>query len=482
MARSGTPLPYALALGLAACHPGAAVSAPPPETREACQARLTAFEDAVAKMPDRTVAVVAGTELPSSTLGALPGPGPVLELTASGATIDGTPLPGATDVERATHLGEWSASTLGAAATDSTGSVAATKEAGRAAFYVAASADTDVKTLRTYLTRLPASLDLRLLVKMPAPAVGDARARTEAPIDDPATRLLLERDPEARRQIAEKSYAELARCPAVSTAVSSVQGLGVRERWPALKSALRAALPRCDCGSVDTARLQSLVAAEQQGGAGAIGFLPISFLRDERCGASMPLRSMKKLIMQVERFDAEFAGSWQKDALAFGDVITDDRLRVYFCSALPGETLAEKEKERATLYMRAPGSAACEPWKFEPLAPGSPMGTWRRAASASRPGLAFHYWQAAEEIRVFGPVDAAFPSKPTDQRDWACEQTHHLTGIDDHFVQLDSGRWFFDDAACRKAPEETAHDFPCTPAKPAEQATTPEAGTAASGR
>ena len=38
----------------------------------------------------------------------------------------------------------------------------------------------------------------------------------------------------------------------------------MRERWPALKSALRAALPRCDCGSVDTARLQSLVAADSR--------------------------------------------------------------------------------------------------------------------------------------------------------------------------------------------------------------------------
>jgi len=232
-------------------------------------------------LPDRTVAVVAGTELPSSALGALPGPGPVLELTASGAAIDGTPLPGATDAERATHLGERSSSTLGAAATDSAGGAAATKEA-HAAFYVAASGDTDVKTLRAYLTRLPANLDLRLLVRMPAPPVRDVRARPDASVNDPATPLLLERDPEACRQIAERSYAELARCPAVSTAVSSVRRLAVRERWPALKSALRAALPRCDCGSVDTARLQSLVAAEQQGGAGAIGFLPISFLRDER--------------------------------------------------------------------------------------------------------------------------------------------------------------------------------------------------------
>jgi hypothetical protein len=182
----------------------------------------------------------------------------------------------------------------------------------------------------------------------------------------------------------------------------------------------------------------------------------------------MPLRSMRKLIKQVEQFDAEFAGSWQKDALAFGDVVTDARLLVYFCSALPGETLAQKERDRATLYLRAPGSTTCEAWKFEPLAPGAPMGTWRRATAPSRPAAAFHYWQAAEEIRVFGPVDAASPSKPTDQRDWACEQTHRLTGIDDHYIQLDSGRWYFDDAACRRGDADVPTAPPCT--KPADSA------------
>jgi hypothetical protein len=411
------------------------------------------------------VAAVAGGDLPSSTLGALPGPGPVLELAENGAAIDGTPLPGATHAERASHLAEWLTSTSGATPAEAAPSPSAAPGAARAAFYVAAFADADVQTVRTYVTKLPPTLDVRLLVRLPKPPGATARGGEPA-ADDPATRVLLEQDPELRRKIAEQGYAELARCPAVSSAVASVRGLGPRERWPALKSALRAALPQCDCSAVDTVRLQALVAAERQGGAGAIGFVPISFLHDERCGASMPLRSMRKLITQVEQFDAEFAGSWQKDALAFGDVVTDARLLVYFCSALPGETLAQKERERATLYLRTPGSTACEAWKFEPLAPGAPMGTWRRAAAPSHPAAAFHYWQAAEEIRVFGPVDAATPSKPTDQRDWACEQTHRLTGIDDHFIQLDSGRWYFDDAACRKGDTGVPPAPPCT--KPAD--------------
>lgn len=433
------------------------MSAPPPESREQCVARLSAFEDSVAKLPDQTVAAVTGGDLPTSTLGALPGPGPVLQIAENGAAIDGTPLPGATHAERAARLAEWNAAQASPATTETP---AANAPSTHQAFYIAASADTDVQTVRAYATELPATLDVRLLVRLPKmPTPRNPEAAPAA--DDPATRVLLEQDPENRRRIAEQGYAELAHCPAVTNAVASVRGMGPRERWPALKSALRTALPQCDCGAVDTERLQALVAAERQGGAGAIGFVPISFLRDERCGASMPLRSMRKLIKQVEQFDAEFAGGWQKDALAFDDVVNNQRLLVYFCSALPGETLAQKERERATLYLRTPGSTTCEAWKFEPLAPGSPMGTWRRAAAASHPALAFHYWQAAEEIRIFGPVDAASPSKPTDQRDWACEQTHRLTGIDDHYLQLDSGRWYFDDAACRRADANVPAAPPC---------------------
>jgi hypothetical protein len=406
-------------------------------------------------LPDRTVASAANVDLPTSTLGAVPGPGPVLEVSDREASIDGAPLVGKTPAERAQQLTQWSV--------DPTRQGAPTK-AGHRPFYIATVADTDVQTLRAYIGALNESFDVRLLVRMPEL---DGSRKSPAARGDAATRLLFEPNPESRRIIAEKAYAELADCPALETAVASVRGLGMQERWPALKAALANALPRCDCSKVDTAPLLALVGAEQQAGAGTVGFVPLSFLRDERCGASMPLRSMRKLIQQIEQFDAEFAGQWQNDALAFDDVVTNDRLKVNFCNALPGETLAAKERARATLYLRPPGTADCEAWQFEPLAPGSPMGTWRRAATASRAALAYHYWQAAEEIRVFGPVDAEAPSKPTDNREWACEQNHRLTGVDDDALQLDSGRWFFTDAACRKAPDEPSRAFPCSSTKKA---------------
>jgi hypothetical protein len=65
--------------------------------------------------------------------------------------------------------------------------------------------------------------------------------------------------------------------------------------------------------------------------------------------------------------------------------------------------------------------------------------------------LAFHYRQAAEQIRVFGPASAEPASRPTDSAEWACDQTFRLKGIDERSIQLESGRWFYDEATCRKA-------------------------------
>jgi hypothetical protein len=455
------------------CRSAPPVSAPPPESPEVCAQRLKSFTEVVARLPDRTVASASKVDLPASTLGALPGPGPVLEVSEREVTIDGAPLAGRTSTERAQGLKQWAADPA---------RQSPTTKAGRTAFYIATTADTDVQTLREYIGALGDAFEVRLLVRTPKPTGSPKGA--PAP-DDAATRLLLEQSPEARRSIAEKAYADLADCPALETAVASVRGLGMQERWPALKSALGSALPQCDCSKVDTVRLQAVVGAEQQAGAGAVGFVPLSFLRDERCGASMPLRSMRKLMQQIEQFDAEFAGKWQSDALAFDDVVVDDRLKVYFCNALPGETLAAKERARATLYLRA-GANECDAWQFEPLAPGSPMGTWRRAAAPGRAPLAFHYWQASEEIRVFGPVDAETPSKPTDHRDWACEETHRLIGVDDDSLKLESGRWFFSDAACRKTTDEASKAFPCSPGHaknvPAEPEKAPAPGNSAGNR
>jgi hypothetical protein len=430
---------------------------------------LHSFGEAVARLPDRSVASVARADLPVSTLGAQPGPGPVLEVSDQEASIDGAKLEGATSADRAARLSEWATRTFGPDKPPG-------KDGKRAAVYVATSSGTDVQTLREYFARIPASVDLRLLVRTPKPTASSRAPASDE--DDPATRILLEPDPARRAALSESAYASLADCPALRDAAAQVRGKDTATRWAALKGALREAIPRCECGKVDTVRLLAVVSAEQQAGAGAMGFVPASFLRDERCGASMPLRSMQKLMRQLEQFDAEFAGTIQQDAFEFGNVVTDDRLRVYFCNALPGETLAAKERARAKLYLRVAGDGACEPWQFEPLSLGSPMGTLRRSGSGAP--LAFHYWQAAEELRVYGPVDPASPSKPTDHRDWACEETHRLTGIDDDAIELSDVRWYFDEAACRKAPVP-ARTSPCTkgPAPTEIAPASPAAGSAA---
>jgi hypothetical protein len=104
----------------------------------------------------------------------------------------------------------------------------------------------------------------------------------------------------------------------------------------------------------------------------------------------MPLRSLARLLEQIEEFDAEFAGRYGDDAIRFETVVTNDRLLVQFCDALPGETLAALEKSRRTVWMRL-ASGACEGFTFEPLSPGAPMGTLRRTQPASAAPLAFHY-------------------------------------------------------------------------------------------
>jgi hypothetical protein len=267
--------------------------------------------------------------------------------------------------------------------------------------------------------------------------------------------LLAERDPRTREALARDGFAEYSNCAGIAQAVQAVAGLGARERWPRLRDAVRAALPGCACSELMPDGLKQMLVAEQRAGTATLAALPLGFLRDERCGASMPLRSIGKLLSQIESFDREFSGDWQKEALEFEQVLTDDRLIGYFCNALPGETLAALARARATLYWKVPGADACEPWRFEPLSPGAPMGTWRRLGADSKPaGLAFHYWQAAEEIRLFGPTLETPPSKPTDHGPWACDEQKRLLSVDARSIELEHGRWFFTQAACRDARAE----------------------------
>jgi hypothetical protein len=417
-----------MAVELAACGaPSRAFHPVANETRASCEARRSDFSRFVAGLPDRAVHIPVSIELPISTLGVPPGVGSVLELDPKALRLNGESIDRKNLAERFTT-------------------------AERGPIYVAAAPATTVAELRDALRLIPKTIETKLLVRTERSAgaflaVPGASERAR----ELAGELIAERDAGERAELAKRAYTELNACPALAEAVASVGGLGSGDRWPALKRSLADAVPRCPCASLDTAGLSVLLIAEQRAGTAALGALPLAFLRDERCGATMPLRSVQRLLEQIEEFDADYAGRYQDDALRFETVVTNDRLLVQFCDALPGETLAALEKARKTLWLRL-SSGTCEGFAFEPLSPGAPMGTLRRTSS-SLP-LAFHYWQAAEEISLFGPVPAEGSTKPTDQREWPCRVNYKLAGIEPDFIALENGRFFFSEAACRAAPAE----------------------------
>jgi hypothetical protein len=436
----------ALALGLLLTCALAACSATPsartkaPETGPVCEAKQRELLSFVEKLPAKVLIAPLSVELPECAVGDVLGGGALLEVSERAVLLEGEEFELASLAERAARVRAWFEQKAQAKQTPET-------------VYVAAPAEIDVQTLRAYLHQLPESLKVRLLVRVPAAAATAGPETSRDAARAFSARLLAEREPRAREELARAGYAEFASCAKVSQAVHSVDGLGARERWPRLREAMRQALPGCKCGELDAEGMKQLLSAEQRAGAATLAALPIGFLRDERCGASMPLRSLGKLLKQIEDFDREFAGDWQKDALAFEQVLTSERLVGYFCNALPGETLAALARARATLYWKVPGSEACEAWRFEPLSPGAPMGTWRRLdkGSESSPEFGFHYWQAAEEVRLFGPTQSNPPSKPTDHHEWACDQSQRLLSVDARSIELEHGRWFFSDAACRSA-------------------------------
>jgi hypothetical protein len=366
----------------------------------------------------------------------------VVEVSAADLAVDGAPVAGTTPAERAAKFRDWV-----------TGWALPDAQKPPSPLYVAAAAAVDVQTLRAFLVHVPDKVEVRLLVRVPkAPA--SAKGGESAGAREVAVKVLSEPYSTDLRARLQAEYADLSRCPAVTNAVSSVSALDSRARWPALQTALTRALPSCDCNGIDGGSLRLLVSAEQRAGAASLGWVPLSYLKDERCGASMPLRSVDKLVKQLEQFDEEFSAQFQSDAVTFKDVLEVERLRVYFCDALPGETVAALANAHATLYLPT-GGRSCDAWTFTPLSLGAPMGTLSRAAGSGsdRGTFAFHYWQAAEDFRVFGPVDAAAPSKPTDEKDWACEETLHLTGVDERAIHLGELTWFFDESTCLRAPE-----------------------------
>jgi hypothetical protein len=270
--------------------------------------------------------------------------------------------------------------------------------------------------------------------------------------------LHTESDPAARKAIAEAGYARWARCPALLATINGIPAGTPGERWPALQPAVLQHLPSCECGQIDAVALRDLLLAEQRAGAASLGAVPADFLRDERCNAALGLQPLQQVLKYIEAFDARYSGGYAQDALQFENVITNDLLLPQVCPALPGETLAALQRERRTFFWKVPGSVRCQAWQFEPLQPGSPMGTWRRLVESGEEPLAVHYWQGAEEIRLYGPVSAD-GSKPTDDRTWACSQEFKLKGVDASSIELEQGRWFFEPGACEHAEPQQA-EFP----------------------
>jgi hypothetical protein len=432
----------AISLLLAACHPQAS-RAPRFEAQgPSCAPHQRELVSFVERLPEHTLSVSARVALPESIIGELPGAGALLEIGDDFARFENAELAGRTLAERAEQAG----TTLAAFFASNTGRD----------LYVAAARSTDVETLRAYLRRVPLATKVRLLVRMPAEDVSAGQNDTEA--RELADELLAERDPARRAALSHDAFARFSRCPAVLSAVDTNASEPPERRWPALRAALTQALPSCRCDELAPDGLKQIVVAEQRAGTATLAALPFGFVRDERCGASMPLRSLAKLLQQMESFDQEFSGSFERDALSFERVLTDERLLNTFCNALPGETLLSLAKKRGTLYFKTSAGDACEALRFEPLSAGAPMGTLRLAANPAGSGRAFHYWQGAEEIRVFGPLSEGSGSKPTDDREWPCSHELKLVGVDANSIEFEKGRWFFTEAACRAAPTSAAID------------------------
>lgn len=423
-----------------------------PKEGMTCQERKADLTTFVRYLPDTALTASVHVALPEASLGGVPRHGALIELAPTEVAFEGERFAGESLKARV----DWLASKL--TGLSQTGGATKGGEPKPPLLHVAASYDLDVRTLREYLSGVPKAVELRLLFRVPTVRMsdqGDADARAFA------SQLLAERDPERRRALTREGFSKYSSCDATEQALRSVEQVPEEQRWPRLKQALSTALAGCDCSDLDAPSLKQIVVAEQRAGTMALGSMPLSFIRDERCGASMPLRSMQKLLGQVEKFDQEFSGQWHEDELSFDKVVTNERLLNYFCDALPGETLAALQRARSTLYWRF-SDGQCQGWRFEPLSPGAPMGTWRRVVDGPGAGseLAFHYWQGAEQIRVYGPVPSP-ESKPTDRERWACEVDYEMKAVDASSVRLTGGSWFFSYEACQRAPARAALASSC---------------------
>jgi hypothetical protein len=442
-------------LGLAAvfapsafgCSSRSSFTGTAPEYSLACPERKQRLVAFLERLPESATISGVSVELPSSTLGSPPGPGRMLELTEGGLRIDGGETVNGTEVERIAFLDRF----LEAFAAEATAAKERDQTA-RLSLYLAAAEDVTVGEIRKYLVRVPDGLPVRLLVR-----ANSREARLEAEAGAPerarelAEGLLTELDAARRAALSREGYDAFSNCAAFDDGAAKSVELSSRERWPALRRHALATLPSCACEEFDSLALRMLFAAEQRAGAATLGSVPFSFAKDERCGATMPLRSVKALLAQMEQFDAADAADFKDDAVTFDAIITNERLREQFCDALPGETLAALARARRTLYWKLAG-AECDAFQFEPMTKGAPMGTLRRVKSGTGAApVLFHYWQAAEQLGVYGPLIEGDGSKPTDTRAFPCRQDLALVSVDAHGIKLENGGVYFTEAACRAA-------------------------------
>jgi hypothetical protein len=421
-------------------------------TGPSCEERQRQLVSVLQSLPDQTLNSPLSVPLPSATLAGAFGKGPVLEVFEARALFDGHEVVGKTQAERVAAL---------RGLIPSTGAT-------NAPLYVAATANVDMRTLQGYLAVLPDAYDPRLaFVRPTAPPEADlesnaveSKSAEDAPggtAEDTlySEKLLVERDPSARRQIATMGYQEYSECEVLDAAVAAQSATPEVARWPALKRSMLDAVPRCACSDINPDGLRNLLVAEQRAGNVALGSMPAAFLKDVRCKASMPLRTVQQVLADVENFEVEFSGSWDETGVRFEEVVTNERLLNYLCSAMPGELFESISSEFATVYLKTAKAPQCRAYRLEPVARGAVFGTLRATdLTPSATGSSYHYRLGGNDLRVFGPP-ASSDSRATDEGPWACNKDLKLSGSDADSISVDGGgRFYFTQSACDAAPPD----------------------------
>lgn len=403
-----------------------------------CEERQHQLVSVLHSLPDQTLNSPLSVPLPSAALAGAFGKGPVLEVFESRALFDGSEVPGNTREERVRAL---------AMAIPPTTSVSP--------LYVAATANVDMRTLQSYLAVVPDAYDLRLAFVRPAEAPGAHPAPDEPNAEDTefSEKLLLERDPAARRRIAASGYQKYSDCEAVDAAARASVAAPEATRWPTLKRSMIEAIPRCECSDINPDGLRNLLSAEQRAGNVALGSMPAAFLKDVRCKASMPLRTVQQVLADVENFEVEFSGSWDETGVRFEEVVTNERLLNYLCSAMPGELFESVSAEFATVYLKTAKAPQCRAYRLEPVARGAVFGTLR-STETSAANTSYHYRLGGNDLRVFGPLPSA-ESRATDEGPWACNKDLKLSGSDSTSISVEGGgRFYFTRGACETGPSD----------------------------